>query len=344
MPSAGGGGSPDSAAGAGGEGTGDRPAPPPWPVTDRPGHALRAKAAQAKRTSRQRHAEAKAARSRATELTQRAHDLAADRPGQPPDRHDEYVLILDEDPELANGLSDEDLAAARRCSRAPLLRISTPRWEPPEFDAATTYGLLVLDGLLGRRVRIESAVATELLGCGDILRPWDQATNDERIPAEFDWRVLDPARVAVLDARITRLIGARPQLTVNFAQRLFRRARNSSYLTAVAHLPRVEDRLLAMLWHLAINWGRVTPEGVRIPFRLSHQVLAEIIGSARPSVTLGLRHLHDQGDVMRAPDGTYVLLSEPDGRRPRRRHTPRALEHDGTGPSTASPDGTAPPR
>jgi CRP/FNR family transcriptional regulator, cyclic AMP receptor protein len=222
-----------------------------------------------------------------------------------------FVAILAEDPDLGDGLSAADFEAARRLFVAPLIHVMAPRWHPPAFDAASTYGLLVLDGLLGRRVRVGGAVATELLGGGDILRPWDMPTWANFVAAQSDWRIFRPARIAVLDERITRLIGSRPQLTITFASRLFRRARNSTYLLAVSHLARVDQRLLAALWHLASNWGRVTPDGVRIPFRLTHELLAEIVGARRPSVTIALSTLQQQGLVIRTSDGCYVLVGEP---------------------------------
>jgi hypothetical protein len=36
------------------------------------------------------------------------------------------------------------------------------------------------------------------------------------------------------------------------------------------------------------RWGRVTPEGVRIPLRLRHHMLAELVAVRRPSATAAL--------------------------------------------------------
>jgi CRP-like cAMP-binding protein len=68
--------------------------------------------------------------------------------------------------------------------------------------------------------------------------------------------------------------------------------------------------VLATLRHLAIRWGRVTPNGVRIPFRLTHEVLGEIIGAQRPSVTSGLAQLEQRGLLRRAADRTFVLMGD----------------------------------
>jgi CRP/FNR family cyclic AMP-dependent transcriptional regulator len=221
-----------------------------------------------------------------------------------------YAYILDEEPDLADGLSAEDRHVAVRAFRAPVIEVDQPRWEPSDYDPASTYGLLVLEGLLGRRVRVGPAVGTELLSCGDILRPWDEPLMWGMVPPELDWRVFRSARLAILDARITTLIGRRPVLVINFSSRLLRRARSVAYLMAISHQTRVEDKLLATLWHLASSWGRVTSDGVTIPYRLTHEVLGEIIGAQRPSVTMALARLRQRGTLKRAPNRNYVLTGD----------------------------------
>ncbi len=205
------------------------------------------------------------------------------------------------------------MAAATRALVAPALSLSGPRWEPPvtEQEPHTAYGILVLDGLLGRRLRVGRSVATELLSCGDVLRPWEEPQLLGMTEFSLEWRVFHPARVALLDGRVTTLIGRRPQLVVNFSSRLLRRARSATYLMAISHQTRVEDRLMQTLWYLANSWGRVTPRGVRIPFRITHEVLSEILGAQRPSVTTAFRKLVDQGRVTREADGSFLLLRQP---------------------------------
>ncbi len=227
------------------------------------------------------------------------------------------VHVLHEDPELAKALSEEDRRELTQALRAPLITVEDGSWQPPVYEPDRTYGLLVLDGLLGRRLRVGAATAIELLGQGDILRPW-QKVQESAIPASVEWRILSPARIAVLDERVTRVIGRRPELSVAFSSRLLRRCQTADYLAAVGHLTRVEDRLLAVLWHLATNWGRVTPQGIRIPFRLTHQMLGELVGAKRPSVTIGLRYLREQGEVARSRDGRYLLTGTPPERNPER--------------------------
>jgi CRP-like cAMP-binding protein len=80
---------------------------------------------------------------------------------------------------------------------------------------------------------------------------------------------------------------------------------------ALSHLNRVDVRLLAFFWHLADRWGRVGPEGVIVPLRLTHRTLAQLVGAQRPSVTTALGALAGEGRVTRRDDGTWLLHGEP---------------------------------
>jgi hypothetical protein len=80
---------------------------------------------------------------------------------------------------------------------------------------------------------------------------------------------------------------------------------------AAQHFLRVEHRLLTTLWHLAAMWGRVTPRGTLVPFRLTHEMLAGIIGAQRPATTMGIRSLTEQGRLLRDDKRRYVLLGDP---------------------------------
>ena len=65
----------------------------------------------------------------------------------------------------------------------------------------------------------------------------------------------------------------------------------------IALEPRVERRLILKLRQLAERWGRVTPEGVRLDLRVTHQELADMVGAARESVTVAFGRLQDQGEI-----------------------------------------------
>lgn len=223
------------------------------------------------------------------------------------------MFILDEDPELAETLPAADQTMARRLMWAPLVSLEKGPWRPPARREAS-LGLLVLSGALTRTVSVDTGVACELLGPGDLIRPWDDDEHWALAPEPaVEWKALETTRLALLDARITALVARWPQLTVSLSSRFLRRSRTLSYLLAVSHGVRVEEKLLVALWHIADSWGRVTPRGILLRLPLTHEMLGHIIGAKRPSVWAALKLLQERGLVQRVKEG-YLLLGDPDVR------------------------------
>jgi len=57
------------------------------------------------------------------------------------------------------------------------------------------------------------------------------------------------------------------------------------------------ERLVPLLLELAEQYGQPTAEGVRLGIKLSHQDLANVIGSTRESVTIALGQLQADGEL-----------------------------------------------
>jgi CRP/FNR family transcriptional regulator, cyclic AMP receptor protein len=227
------------------------------------------------------------------------------------------VQLLRADPDLGENMPPEAREQATELVRVRVFRVPKGPWQPPEIDHGT-MGLLLLDGLAVRTLRLGTVSSSEVVGPSDIIRPWETDLIPSLVPATTDWRVLEEARVALLDARATALIGRWPELNSALGGRFLRRARSLAYLMAAQHFVRVEDRLLATLWHLASMWGRVTRQGTLVPFRLTHEMLAGIIGAQRPTTTTAIHSLMRQGRLERDGNRRYVLLGNPpDWRRER---------------------------
>ena len=80
---------------------------------------------------------------------------------------------------------------------------------------------------------------------------------------------------------------------------------------ALLQLSPVETRLLVLFWHLAERWGHVTPDGISVRLRLSHEVLGQLVGSRRASVTTALRRIDESGLIVRKADATWLLRGAP---------------------------------
>jgi hypothetical protein len=157
------------------------------------------------------------------------------------------------------------------------------RWYGQQLEALIRdgIGLLVLDGLLLRRVGVDGRYGAEVLGDGDLLRPWQGEDAQPTLPLTTGWQVLQPARVAVLDRRVARRLARYPDLTGGLVGRALQRSRHLAVNIAIVHQARVDVRLSMLLWHLADRWGTVTPQGIVLPLELNHTMLEP--RDARPS-------------------------------------------------------------
>jgi CRP-like cAMP-binding protein len=219
------------------------------------------------------------------------------------------VRVLEEDPDLAAGLEARGVAAATKALVAPRAALEWESqghgWGPP--DAQGHLGLLVVEGLLLREVRLLDTYSAELLAHGDLLRPWDiDGEFGLPVPAEVCWTALEPTAVAVLDADFVRRAAAWPRVIANLAGRAVIRAKSMALNNAVTNLKQVQVRLLVLFFHLAERWGRVGVGVINVPLPLTHETLAKLVGAARPSVTTALGALAERGLLCR-DDGTWRL-------------------------------------
>jgi CRP-like cAMP-binding protein len=79
-----------------------------------------------------------------------------------------------------------------------------------------------------------------------------------------------------------------------------RRAERQATQRTLSHIRGLECRLLTLFWHLADRWGRVRADGVLLELRLSHEVLADLVGARRPSVSTAMGRLEREGRIARS--------------------------------------------
>jgi hypothetical protein len=220
------------------------------------------------------------------------------------------IRLLEVDVELGDGLTPEERALAERALLVPTSMLDTGPWDPQREETRPVAGLLVLEGILTREIVFAGRPTTELLGAGDVIYPWDEDLQFDALPFTTGWHVHAPCRFALLDTRFAVAAGRWPALLGAVGARHIRRARGLAFQRAISQLPRVDDRLLVLLWSQAERWGRVGREGVRLPLNLPHRTLATLVGARRPSVTTALSGLARDGLVERTPDG-WLLHGDP---------------------------------
>lgn len=225
----------------------------------------------------------------------------------------DLISIVDADSDLADLLDQSELDRARREALTRERRLSPGDWDASGAIEADKHhrGFLIVEGLLSREVNVLGRTCVELLGAGDVFRPWRWDAEGSHVHAEVGWHVLEPTRLAVLDHGLVVRMNPWPQLGVELFARGTRRAHHLAVSLAIAHHQRVDDRLLLTLWHLAERWGRVTPEGITVPLPLSHRRLADLVGAHRPSVTTAMGELVRAGAVSRREDRAWILHGSP---------------------------------
>lgn len=222
--------------------------------------------------------------------------------------------VLEEDPDLCDRVRADQRPAAVAAALAHVERLGVGLWDEPATPAEQRdgFGLLVLDGVLARRVTLGRFDCTELLGQGDLLRPWTlSSAATASVPSNVTWNVVEPVRLAALDRRFALAVGPWPEISAALMDRMVQRARWLAFQLAVSHVVRVDTRLLLMFWHFADRWGRMTREGARVRIPVTHSVLASVVGARRPSVTTSLGRLQDAGLIERIGEGEWLLHGSP---------------------------------
>ena len=227
----------------------------------------------------------------------------------------ESVSLLRADPDLASGLAPADLLAAREALVAPCVTLEPRPWNWADRDVRDELAqatMLVLEGLLLSDVVLAGCPSAELLGPGDVVSSPDRLRNaDSLLPVDVELTVLEPSRIALLDERLQLACARWPRVSVALLERMEERGWRLAKQAAICHLPAVHSRLLALFWHLADRWGKVTPDHVVLPIRIVHRTLGKMVGAERSTVTLALRQLSDAGLVTRRADGAWLLSGDP---------------------------------
>jgi len=99
-----------------------------------------------------------------------------------------------------------------------------------------------------------------------------------------------------------------PMLAQGIFQHMARRLRQTEAVLAMVGYRRVEDRLRHLLVLLKREVGQPVAEGTRLSVRLTHQQLANAIGTTRVTVTRLISQLREEGWLLIDRDRHIVLL------------------------------------
>lgn len=216
------------------------------------------------------------------------------------------VSLFDVEPDLARWVPLNERAAAERATRVPEVLL-----EPGRFDPRTVFnrgregfGALIVSGLVVREISMGGRPTVRLLGPGDVFT--EEAPDADSLQTGV-WSVSLPTRLAVLDDHLLLAVRRWPRLVRGLCLRLQQCHDSALLQLSVSHRPAVEDRIVGLFEVLAMRWGKMTREGIVVPIPLTHDAIGQMIGARRPTVTLGLRALAQQGRLYRQNRSRWLL-------------------------------------
>src|SRR3954471_21301227 len=219
------------------------------------------------------------------------------------------VRVSELDPELFEAVSDPGAAAAASAAESEWLDVGS--WDPGPLDKRGHCGILVREGAFVRRVELGPRDALELLGPGDVGRPWVSFGGDSSISLSGGWTVHQRARIAHLDRRFATRVAQWPEVAAAIMDRVMRRERFVAMHLALTQMPKLQTRLRVLFWYLADRWGKVTSDGVVIDLPFTHELVAGLVGARRPGVTSALGELQRSGGLGRRSDGRWMVYGDP---------------------------------
>ena len=224
------------------------------------------------------------------------------------------VLVLDADADLAAAVPEARRERAVAASPAATAHVEAGLWGTGHVSGLPEdgFGLLLLEGFLIRGVGVDGRFGAEMLGTGDLLRPWQHDGEDASLPLELTWRIVLPLRMAVLDLAWATRMAAFPEVGAALAGRALARSRRLASLMAIVQQPRLDQRLSLLFWELADRHGRVHPDGVHIDLPLTHEILGHLVAARRPSVSSALSRLAAAGTIARSGRGWVLRGAAPD--------------------------------
>lgn len=224
----------------------------------------------------------------------------------------EYVSLLRAVPALALGLSGEQLTEARRLAIAPVVTLPAGHWDDRKLldtlGDAEMYGGVVVSGLVAHDLALDGREATHLLGPGDLVAPGVWPCR--QLPAVRLYTAADRTRLALLDQTFGAIAQRWPTIAGALLVQAERQAERVALQNVIGHLPRAEERIVGLLWHLADRWGKEHEGGMIVPLTLSHEAIGHLTGGRRSTISVALAGLAERELVVRLANGVWWIAAD----------------------------------
>lgn len=218
------------------------------------------------------------------------------------------IALLEVDPELVRYVAAAEVPRARRAVAVPVITIEEGPFDPAAVlsEARNAFAALIVSGLVARELSAGGQPTLRLLGPGDLLHGGDIEAG--LLEVHQHYTAATQTTVALLGDRFLHAVRHWPRILTALVERTGHNHDATLVQLAISQQPRVEDRLVALFGALAERWGRMTADGVLIPLSLTHEALGRLIGARRPTVTLALKALAEDGRLERSGSGSWRLL------------------------------------
>ena len=217
------------------------------------------------------------------------------------------VPLLRVDARLREAVPEHERPFAQRVLVVPRHELGNGRWAPEALlgDSTRPFAAVVLRGLITQEIALAGRRSADLLGPGDVFCPW--RSTETSLPYEVAWTAADGAAIAVLNERFHAAARRWPDLSAVVYDRLAEHLEVAGVRAALVALPRVEQRVLALFWQLADRWGVVRAHGVDVELSLTHELVGQLVGAQRTTVSLALQALAATGLLRRDRPGVWTL-------------------------------------
>jgi CRP/FNR family transcriptional regulator, cyclic AMP receptor protein len=214
-------------------------------------------------------------------------------------------------PEIAAVIPPQDHQLAERVLVVP--RLTARDEDLGRLLASNGQGVfdfLLVEGFVLKETTLATRSALEVLGPGDVLAPPLSPARQADSRSVSRYLAHGAVTLVALDARFREAARRWPGLSDALHDRLAQQTHRASTHLTMLHLPRVEDRIVALFSDLAERFGRMAPDGILIDIHLTHEVIGRLVGSRRPTVSLALQSLAADGVLTRLEGDRWQLAPD----------------------------------
>lgn len=215
------------------------------------------------------------------------------------------IGLLEAEPVLGRFLNAQEQGLLRRL---PIPRVTVAKG-PLDIEGvleeAEAFAAIVLDGMVVQDLSLGPQRALRISGPGEVLSA--AGSGGSALISLGEIRAVAPTEVVLLGRQVMLAARRVPRLLPGLQLLMAQQSERLLAQMVICQMPRVEDRVLALLWQLAETWGRITTSGTLVPLNLTHDAIGELIGARRSTVTLALRDLVERGALVRQSHGWLLL-------------------------------------